>query len=68
MEVDILFLKKKLKSKGDEFAAKSAAHEILCVNSLIGCGIPRLHFPFMTVVDYLGLRKIFFSIQCVNCP
>eukprot|EP01088_Endostelium_zonatum_P013026 TRINITY_DN2737_c0_g1_i2.p1 TRINITY_DN2737_c0_g1~~TRINITY_DN2737_c0_g1_i2.p1 ORF type:complete len:1264 (+),score=298.63 TRINITY_DN2737_c0_g1_i2:79-3870(+) len=46
---------------GDEFAQKSAGHELKSLNSLISCNIANLHFPLMAMIDYLGYRVVVIS-------
>eukprot|EP00698_Gefionella_okellyi_P003690 TRINITY_DN1344_c0_g1_i3.p1 TRINITY_DN1344_c0_g1~~TRINITY_DN1344_c0_g1_i3.p1 ORF type:complete len:2301 (-),score=577.72 TRINITY_DN1344_c0_g1_i3:230-6262(-) len=41
---------------GTEFSAKAANHERKGLQALLACHMPNLHFPLVTVVDYLGHR------------
>eukprot|EP01114_Cavostelium_apophysatum_P016039 TRINITY_DN4498_c0_g1_i2.p1 TRINITY_DN4498_c0_g1~~TRINITY_DN4498_c0_g1_i2.p1 ORF type:complete len:936 (+),score=227.54 TRINITY_DN4498_c0_g1_i2:85-2892(+) len=51
---------------GDEFAMKSAGHELKSLNELISCHIPKLHFPLMCLINYLGWRVMCISVLPIN--
>jgi hypothetical protein len=43
---------------GDEFAQKSASHELKSTLAIIACCIPNLHVPLMALINYHGYRMI----------
>ena len=51
---------------GNEYASKAGGHEIRSLRTLISCGIPHLHFPFMVAVWYQGYRFVCVSKLPIN--
>lgn len=51
---------------GDEFAMKAAGHELKSLTELIACHIPKLHFPLMATIDFLGLHNCIFCLFTVG--
>eukprot|EP01117_Protostelium_nocturnum_P009974 TRINITY_DN3553_c0_g2_i2.p1 TRINITY_DN3553_c0_g2~~TRINITY_DN3553_c0_g2_i2.p1 ORF type:complete len:1352 (+),score=427.65 TRINITY_DN3553_c0_g2_i2:374-4429(+) len=51
---------------GKEWAMKAAGHELKSLISLISCQVPKLHFPFMSLVNFLGQRVICISLLPIN--
>ena len=51
---------------GDEFAMKAAGHELKSLNELIACYIPKVHFPLMGILNYLGWRVIVISLLPIH--
>jgi hypothetical protein len=51
---------------GDEFAMKSAAHELKSLTSIIGIDNSNVRLPLMCVIDYLGYRLLAVSLLPIN--
>jgi tetratricopeptide (TPR) repeat protein len=51
---------------GDEWAMKAAGHELKSLNKLIALYIPKVHFPLMALINYLGWRVIVISLLPIS--
>ncbi|PRP88174.1 hypothetical protein PROFUN_03997 [Planoprotostelium fungivorum] len=51
---------------GKEWAMKAAGHELKSINALISARVPRLHFPLMALVNFMGQRVICISLLPIN--
>ena len=47
---------------GDEFAQKSAAHELKGLRAYQSCNLPGLRTPMFSLIDYCGFRVIATSV------